>query len=91
MFCRNSPILLNKGDRHRSDGKICYRELMVDHLKNLLRGASSVMDIAPGKRSYQLDRRGFAKDAERLRGDFATVGRGLSKQLKRESTNHRTR
>lgn len=64
---------------------------MVDHLKNLLRGASSVLDIAPDKRHYQLDRRGFAADAERLRGDFATVGRELSKQLKRESTNYRTR
>jgi len=64
---------------------------MVDHLKNLLRGASGVLDIAPEKRRYQLDQRGFATDAERLRGDFATVGRGLSKQLKRESTNNRTR
>jgi len=64
---------------------------MVDHLKNLFRGASSVLDIAPVKRGYQLDRRGFATDAERLRGDFETVGRGLSKQLKRESANNRTR
>lgn len=65
---------------------------MIDHLKNLLHGASRVLDIAPADRlRYQLDRRGFATDAGRLRGDFVTVGRGLSKQLKRESTNHRTR
>lgn len=64
---------------------------MVDHLKNLLRGASCALNIAPEKRLYQLDKRGFATDAERLRGDFATVGRGLSKQLKRESANNRTR
>lgn len=64
---------------------------MVDHLKNLLRGASSVLDIAPERRSYQLDKRGFDTDAKRLRSDFAAVGRGLSKQLKRESANYRTR
>ena len=64
---------------------------MVDHLKNLLRGAFGVFDIALENRAYRLDQRGFATDAERLRGDFASVGRGLSKQLKRESTNHRTR
>lgn len=64
---------------------------MVDHLKNLVRGASRVLDIAPERRSYQLDRRGFVTDAKRLRGDFAAVGRGLSKQLKHESTDYRTR
>lgn len=64
---------------------------MVAHLKNLLRGASNVLDIVPEKRRYQLDRHGFATDASRLRGDFLTIGRGLSKQLQRESTNHSTR
>lgn len=65
---------------------------MIDHLKNLLHGAALVLDIAPAERlRYQIDQRGFETDAGRLRGDFATVGRGLSKQLKRESANHRTR
>lgn len=64
---------------------------MVDHLKNLLWGASGVLDIAPRRRRYQSDPRGFVTDADRLRGDFATVGRGLRKQLKRESSDYRTR
>jgi hypothetical protein len=64
---------------------------MVEHLKNLLRGAAGVLDISPEKRRYQIERRGFATDAERLHRDFATVGRDLRKQLKRESANHRKR
>lgn len=91
MFRRGAPILLNQGSFHRSERKLCYRGRMTEHLKNLLRGAAGALDIAPERRRYQLDQRGFATDAERLRGDFATVGRGLSKQLKRESANNRTR
>ncbi len=64
---------------------------MVAHLKNWLQGASKVLDLMPEPRGYQLDQHGFATDAERLRGDFAIVGRGLNEQLKREPTNNRTR
>lgn len=91
MFRRYGAILLNQGNFHRPERKPCYRERMTDHLKNLLRGAAGALDISPARRRYQLDQRGFATDAERLRGDFATVGRGLSKQLKRESANNRSR
>jgi len=85
------PKWLSNGDRHQSDKKIRYRQPMVDHLKNLLRGASSVLSVVPDGRRYQLERRGSATDAERLREDFATVGRGLRKQLRRESADYSTR
>ena len=46
----------------------------MDHLKNILAGLSSVLVIAPGSDYVQPQRGGFARDAERLRGDVKRVG-----------------
>lgn len=54
-------------------------------------GVGSVMDIAPPVRMYRLNNAGFAMDAARLRGDFASVGKDMRKQIKREQANYRTR
>ena len=61
------------------------------HLLNWLYGAGSALELLPEPRRYHVDRLGFASDARRLRGDFRTVAQGLRRQLKRESTNYRTR
>lgn len=63
----------------------------MDHLLNLLRGAASAIVLLPKSRNYRVDSHGFDIDAQRLRGDFSVVGRGLRKQLKRESANYRAR
>lgn len=63
----------------------------MEHLLNLLQGAAKALEISPERRQYCIERKGFAQDAKRLRGDFAAVGRDLRTQLKRESPNYRTR
>lgn len=67
-----------------SDMQICYRESMVDHLKNFLSGAAGALDISPPRREYRVGHRGFVVDAEHLRGDFAAVGSDMRKVLKRD-------
>lgn len=64
---------------------------MKRHFENFLYGVGSVMDIAPPVRMYRLNNAGFAMDAARLRGDFASVGKDMRKQIKREQANYRTR
>ena len=61
------------------------------HLMNWLYGVGSALELLPEPRRYHVDRKGFSTDARRLRGDFETVARGLRKQLKHESANHRSR
>jgi len=63
----------------------------MEHLLNFLQGAASAVGIAPVRRSYRIERNGFAKDAENLRSDFNAVARGLRGALKNEQTNYRTR
>ena len=63
----------------------------MEHLLNLLCGVANVLEVAPERRQYHIERHGFANDAKRLRGDFAAVGRDLRTQLKRESSNYRPR
>ena len=61
------------------------------YLMNFLFGVGNVLELFPESRHYNVDRKGFATDARRLRGDFKTIARGLRKQLKNESTNYRSR
>lgn len=65
--------------------------MSMDHFLNFLQGAASAIGIAPTRRSYRIERRGFEKDAENLRSDFKTVANGLRQALKHEQTNYRTR
>ncbi len=65
--------------------------LNMKHLINFFSGAGSVLELLPESRRYHVDRQGFSTDARRLRGDFASVARGLRKHLKHESANYRTR
>jgi hypothetical protein len=53
----------------------------------ILRDLAGVFDLSP--RHYRLD--GFAADARNLRGDFASIGRDLRKQLQREPPDQRAR
>ena len=61
------------------------------YLMNFLYGVGNVLELFPESRRYNVDRKGFSTDARRLRGDFKTVARGLRKQLKNESADHRSR
>lgn len=63
----------------------------MEHLLNILQGAVRALDLVPKARCYHIDGRGFATDAQRLRGDFQSIGRDMRMQLKRESANYRTR
>lgn len=61
------------------------------HLINWLYGLGNVLELHPSTRQYRVERQGFSTDARSLRGDFETIAHGLRKQLKHESSNHRSR
>lgn len=66
---------------------------MGKHLKNILDGMAASLLLMPVQRDYIRPQRGeFARDAERLRGDFAAVGGDMRAVIKRDgSSNYRTR
>lgn len=84
MFLCAVPIMRNQIGCHLSDRKVCYRESMGDHLKNILRGLGEGLTIAPPSRGYRIDSRGFLTDARKLRGDFVSVGGDMRRVLKRD-------
>ncbi len=61
-------------------------------LRNLLRNATDALGDSLSSRTYEINHRGFATDAEKIRGDFSAVGRDMRKTLKREQqANNRAR
>ena len=57
---------------------------MSNLLKNILDGMGQIWVLIPQRRPYPPTRGGFARDAYKLRGDFAAVGRDLRRTLKRD-------
>ena len=66
-----------------------FHRTMGKHLKNILDGMRQALVLVPAPRDYVRPQRGeFARDAQRLNGDFAAIGQDMRTVLKRDEPSH---